>query len=211
MEFFTFLAFRNSLTPYHFDLPTKLMQVLMMVMLFLVVLGAFSSYLWYYREYGKLARYFLVNMFRFPSSYRLMILLYGVRPFLRGAIHVLMFYHWFTQVWLLFGTELLILFMLLVWEFTCDNHRSKLVFMMDATYSGCLVLLNLLLLFKYEYFKGDAEMEHMLEEVITVMVCFMLATLLLKFVWETLPWAFLLNFLHRKIIRRSQKEIEGKP
>ena len=102
MEFFTFLALRNCLTPYHFDLPTKLMQVLMMVMLFLVVLGAFSSYLWYYREYGKLARYFLVNMFRFPSSYRLMILLYGVRPFLRGAIHALMFYHWSTQVWMLF-------------------------------------------------------------------------------------------------------------
>ena len=102
MEFFTFLAFRNSLTPYHFDLPTKLMQVLMMVIFFMVVLGAFSSYLWYYREYGKLARYFLVNMFRFPSSYGLMILLYGVRPFLRGAIHALMFYHWSTQVWMLF-------------------------------------------------------------------------------------------------------------
>ena len=39
--------------------------------------------------------------------------------------------------------------MLLVWEFACDSHRSKPVFMMDATYSGCLVLLNLLLLFKY--------------------------------------------------------------
>ena len=176
MEFFTFLAFRNCLTPYHFDLPTKLMQVLMMVMLFLVVLGAFSSYFWYYREYGKLARYFLVNMFWFPSSYGLMILLYGFRPFLKGTIHALMFYHWPTQVWMLFATELVILLMMLVWEFACDSHRSKPVFMMDATYSGCLVLLNVLFLLKYEYLKGEVEVENLMEEVITVVVYFMRRT-----------------------------------
>ena len=80
------------------------MQVLMIVMFFLVLLAAFASYLWYYREYEKLARYFLVNMFRFPSSYKLMILLYGVRPFLKGTIHALMFYHWPTQIWMLLTT-----------------------------------------------------------------------------------------------------------
>ena len=102
VEFFTFLAFRNCLTPFQFNVPTTLLQVLMMLMFFLVVLAAFGCYLWYYREYGKLAKYFLVNMFRFPSSYRLMIPLYGVRPFLKGTIHALMFYHWSTQVWMLF-------------------------------------------------------------------------------------------------------------
>ena len=157
VEFFTFLAFRNCLTPFHFNMPTTLLQALMIVMFFLVVLAAFGCYFWYYREYGKLARYFLVNMFRFPSSYGLMILLYGVRPFLKGTIHALMFYHWSTQVWMLFATELFILLIMLVWEFTCDNHRSKPVFMMDVSYSTCLMMLNILFLCKYKYFKGSKE------------------------------------------------------
>ena len=158
VEFFTFLAFRNCLTPYSFNTSTTLLQVLMIVMFFLVLLAAFGCYLWYYREYGKLARYFLVNMFRFPSSYGLMILLYGIRPFLKGAIHALMFYHWSTQMWMLFATDLLVLLILLVCEFACDNHRSKPVFMMDTTYSGCLTMLNILFLCKYNYFKGEVEL-----------------------------------------------------
>ena len=183
MEFFTFLAFRNCLTPFQFNVPTTLLQVLMMLMFFLVVLAAFGCYLWYYREYGKLAKYFLVNMFRFPSSYRLMIPLYGVRPFLKGTIHALMFYHWSTQVWMLFATELVMLLIILICEFACDSHRSKPVFMMDATYSGCLLLLNVLFLLKYEYYKGETEMENLVEEVITVIIYFMLMILLLKLVW----------------------------
>ena len=115
IQFFTFLAFRNCLTPFHFNVPTTLLQLLMILMLFFVVLGAFGCYWWYYREYGKLARYFLVNMFRFPSSYGLMILLYGVRSFLKGTIHALMFYHWPTQMWMLFATEISILLIMLVW------------------------------------------------------------------------------------------------
>ena len=170
---------------------TALLQVLMIVMFFLVVLAAFGCYFWYYREYGKLARYFLVNMFRFPSSYGLMILLYGVRPFLKGTIHALMFYHWSTQVWMLFATELTILLIMLVWEFTCDNHRSKPVFMMDVSYSTCLMMLNILFLCKYKYFKGSKEIENLLEEVINVLVYFMLMTLLVKLVWESFPWSFL--------------------
>ena len=201
---------RNCLTPYNFDGPTKLFQVLMIVMFFLVLLGAFTSYLWYYREYGKLARYFLVNMFRFPSSYRLMILLYGVKPFLKGSIHALMFYHWPTQIWLLFATELFIFFMMLLFEFIFDNHRSKPVFMMDATYSGCLIILNLLFLFKYRFYKGDMEMENLLEEMIIVIVFYMVILLLLKFVWETFPWSFLFNLFCRKTIKKRRKIKERK-
>ena len=39
VEMFTFLALRNCLTPYSFDLPSKLLQVLMILMFFLVVLA----------------------------------------------------------------------------------------------------------------------------------------------------------------------------
>ena len=95
---------RNCLTPYSFDAPTAMLQVLMLAMFFFVVVGAFASYLLYYQEYGKLAKYFLVNMFRFPSSYTLMIIVYGVKPFLKGAVHALMYDRWETQMWLLLST-----------------------------------------------------------------------------------------------------------
>ena len=189
-------------------MPTTLLQALMIVMFFLVVLAAFGCYFWYYREYGKLARYFLVNMFRFPSSYGLMILLYGVRPFLKGTIHALMFYHWSTQVWMLFATELFILLIMLVWEFTCDNHRSKPVFMMDVSYSTCLMMLNILFLCKYKYFKGSKEIENLLEEVITVLVYFMLMTLLVKLVWESFPWSFLCNLFQDEKEETEEKSTE---
>ena len=45
IESFTFLAFRNRLAPYSFDLPSRVLQESMMVMFFLVVLGAFAGYL----------------------------------------------------------------------------------------------------------------------------------------------------------------------
>ena len=154
VEMFTFLALRNCLTPYSFDLPSKLLQVLMILMFFLVVLASYASYFLYYQEYRKLARYFLVNMFRFPSSYGLMVILYGLRPFLKGAVHALLYDNWELQVWLLFGVELAIWLTMLGFEFRNDSHRSKPVFMMDACYYGCLIILNWLFLCKYEYFKG---------------------------------------------------------
>ena len=114
IEFFTFLAFRNFLTPFSLDLSSKLLQVLTILILLLVVLAAFTSYSHYYSEYGKLAKYFLCNMFRFKSSYALMIITYGARPFLKGIIHALMYRHWVAQMWMLAGVEILVLTIILV-------------------------------------------------------------------------------------------------
>ena len=88
----------------------------MILMFFLVVLASYASYFLYYQEYRKLARYFLVNMFRFPSSYALMVILYGLRPFLKGAVHALLYDHWALQVWLLFGVESLVWLTMLGFE-----------------------------------------------------------------------------------------------
>ena len=155
VEMFTFLALRNCLTPYSFDLPSKLLQVLMIMMFFLVVMASYASYFLYYQQYRKLARYFLVNMFRFPSSYVLMVILYGLRPFLKGAVHALLYDNWELQIWLLFGVELTFWLIMLGFEFKNYSHRSKPVFMMDASYYGCLIVLNVLFLCKYEYFRGQ--------------------------------------------------------
>ena len=195
VEIFTFLALRNCLTPYHFDLPSRLFQVLMILVFFLVVLASYASYSLYYQQYGKLARYFLVNMFRFPSSYVLMAVLYGLRPFLKGAVHALMYYNWELQMWFLFGVELAVWVAMLGFEFGRDSHRSKPVFMMDACYYGCLILLDLLFLCKYEYFKRQEEVVELLEELITTVVYLMVGILILKFIYEGLPWDFLKQIL----------------
>ena len=68
VEFFTFLAVRNILTPFSFDLPTKMLQVLLILIAFLVLVGTFCSYSIYYSEYYKLAKYFLCSMLRFRSA-----------------------------------------------------------------------------------------------------------------------------------------------
>ena len=94
-------------------------------------------------------------MFRFKSSYALMIIAYGARPFIKGIIHALMYNNWVAQMWMLAGVEILILTVILVFEFRFDNHRSKPVFMMDSVYYSCLIILDLLFLMKYEYFKKD--------------------------------------------------------
>ena len=155
VEFFTFLGLRNFLTPFSFNIPTKMFQVLAILVFFMTLLAAFWSYSLYYSDYGKLAKYFLCNMFRFPSSYILMTILYGVRPFLKGIVHALMFHHWEVQMWSLFSIQLCMLVMTLFFEFKFDSHRSKPVFMMDVSYYSCLMMLNVLFLCKYKYFNDS--------------------------------------------------------
>ena len=94
-----------------------------------------------------------------------------------------MYDHWVWQVWLLAITEVVIMVVICTFEFRNDNHKSKPFFMMDMSYYGCLVMLNVLLLCKYEYFKEDEEMREMLEEVITVVIYVMIVLLMLKVVW----------------------------
>ena len=79
------------------------MQAFTFLFMFVVILCTLCSYLAYYYQYGKLARYFLSNMYRFKSSYVLMTVVYGVKPFLKGAVHALFFEMWDLQIWFLLG------------------------------------------------------------------------------------------------------------
>ena len=91
IEFFVFLGFRNFATFFQFSVESKLLMILNTIMFFLTLIAAFTSFIIYYSEYGRLGKYFLLNMFRFPSSYLLMTLVHGVRPFLKGAVHALFY------------------------------------------------------------------------------------------------------------------------
>ena len=62
-----------------------------------------------------MARYFLNNLYRFHSSYVLMIIQYGVKPVLKGFIHAFLFEYWVLQVYLLLGMEVIVFFITLIW------------------------------------------------------------------------------------------------
>ena len=154
IEFFTFLSIRNFQTFYTYDISDKGIMILTIMIFFLTFLSAFSSYLIYYAEYDKLAKYFLCNLFRFKSSYILMTIMYGVRPFMKGIVHATFYYHWELQIAVLISVEAFILILVLLFEFNYESHKSKPAFMMDIGYYSCLIVLNLLLLCKYSIFKG---------------------------------------------------------
>ena len=135
-------------------------------MFFIVLMGATSSYFIYYSKYGKLARYFLVNMFRFPSSYGLMVLMFGIKPLLKGAAHALLYDYWEVQILFLLGIEGVFIIIMAVFEFVFDNYKSILIFMGDFTLSGCMFIFNVLILLKYNYFKDDEGLRELLEECI---------------------------------------------
>ena len=117
-----------------------------------VLLVTICSYIGYYYQYGKFARYFLSNMYRFPSSYVLMSFVYGARPFFKGVVHALFFERWILQIWLLIGIELLMIFITILFEIILDNHKNRTILFFELLYSFCLVGLNILLLCKYDFF-----------------------------------------------------------
>ena len=149
IEYFTFLGFRSLGTAFSLDFPSKCLIAFGIFMFFLSVLGMGCSYFIYFIQYRKLARYFLVNLFRFPSSYGLMMIIYGLRPFIKGAIHSLFYHNWVLQMWSLMAAEITILLIIAFFEFKFDNHKSKIVFMLDVSYYASLIILDVLLLLKY--------------------------------------------------------------
>ena len=60
---------------------------------FFVFLFAFAGFFLIHYCYGRLAKYFLDNVYRIKGAFSLMTLVYGVRPFLKGIIHALLSRH----------------------------------------------------------------------------------------------------------------------
>ena len=80
-----------------------------------------------------------------------------------------------------------------VFEFLWDNSRSKLVFMMDLSYYGSFVILDVLLLCKFEYYSENEDIRNFLENLITLLIYFLIGMLILKVIWEFIPWKSLKN------------------
>ena len=94
-------------------------------------------------------------------------------------------------MWLLMAVEIFILFLVLAFEFCFDNHRSKPVFMLDVGYYGNLILLDILILLKYHYYKNDEAIVELLEETLASIIYLMLIILAVKFIYESVPWGWL--------------------
>ena len=149
IEFFTFLSFRAIFTMFSFNFSTKALNAFSIIFLFITFICMTSSYTIYYHRYRKLARYFLANMYRFPSSYVLMTIVYGVKPFLKGVVHALFYDQWVLQIWLLIGVEMTVVLIVIVFEIVLDNHKSMLILVIEIIYSFSFVTMNILLLCKY--------------------------------------------------------------
>ena len=139
------------MVPFSFDFVSKLFLLVSILMFFLVFFSMLVSYIIFYSWYGKLARYFLINMYRFPSSYYLMILLYGIRPFLKGFIHAFFHHHFVLQIWLLIGVEVLVLTLTLSFQYFLENHKVIKILTLEILSMIALVALNYLILLKHHY------------------------------------------------------------
>ena len=161
-----------------------MVQAFTILFMFIVLLTAITSYLFYYYRYEKLARYFLSNMYRFKSSYVLMTITFGLRPFLKGLVHAKFFDNWNLQIWLLIGIELAMIIIIILFEVGLDNHKSRLILFLELLYSFCLIGLNVLLLCKHQYFDEEDETQFELELYIKLIVYFMIILIVLRFLAE---------------------------
>lgn len=125
LEYFTFLGFRSFDLMFSFNSSTTMMKVFSILFMFILILVTICSYLGYYYQYGKLARYFLNNMYRFKSSYVLMTIVFGIKPFFKGFVHAMFFENWLLQIWLLIGIESLVIVVVILFEIILDNHKSR--------------------------------------------------------------------------------------
>ena len=160
------------------------MEVFSIVFMFILILVTICSYSGYYYQYGKLARYFLSNMYRFKSSYVLMTIVFGIKPFLKGFVHAMFFENWFLQIWLLIGIESLVIVVIILFEIICDNHKSRLKLFFELLYSFCYVGLNVILLCRYEYLVDNEAFQQEIELYTKLLVYLMLIVLLLRVVME---------------------------
>ena len=155
IEYFTFLAIRALDVFFSFSVSSIFFSILTIFCAFIVFGCTICSYWTYYYQYHKLGRYFLSNMYRFKSSYVLMTITYGCRPFLKGLAHAMFFENWNLQIWVLIGIEVSTLIIIVLFEIVLDNHKSRLTLLFEILYSLSLVGMNVLLLLKHEYFASN--------------------------------------------------------
>ena len=122
---------------------TKLILACTITFGFLLIMYIFSIYFIYKFSYNNLSKYFLDSVYRLDSSFILVTIIYGYRPFLRGCIHALLFSFNNTQLFALAGIEGLTMFSLIFFQQGYGCHKCKIAFSLKAGYHFLFLILNL--------------------------------------------------------------------
>ena len=72
----------------------------------------------------------------------------------------------------------------LFWGLLLERHKSRLVLVLELLYSGCLIGLNVGMLFKYGYFGDDEEKREEVELVLKLVVYSMIILLVMRFLTD---------------------------
>ena len=80
-----------------------------------------------------------------------MIIVYGVKPFLKGVGHAMLYEEWEIQIWFLAGVEAVAALTIIIFEIKYRNYESRFIFILELLFSSLLIGLNVLLLMKYKY------------------------------------------------------------
>ena len=109
---------------------------------------------------------------------------FGVRPFLKGMVHALLFEEWLAQIWTLIGIEVGMVIVIILFEIVLDSHKSRLILFFELLYSFSLIGINVFLLLKHEYFADKSELKMEFEIDIKLLVYFMLILFVLRLMVE---------------------------
>lgn len=97
-------------------------------MVFGIFLYATCAYFLFRTQYKKLSKYFLDNLKNEDFSAFVMTILFGMRPFMRGALHSLVIEDTFLQLKLLSLTDFTV-FLILAWtELQYHLFENKMSF-----------------------------------------------------------------------------------
>ena len=84
-------------------------------------------------------------MFRIPGASWMMILIYCLRPFLKGTIHALMYENNELQLLFLGIIDLITFIIMVLQQINNTNFKSQACFSLMSTYIGSGIILNALL------------------------------------------------------------------
>ena len=158
---------------FSFNFTHKVYLSFFLLFMFFVVLFAVGGFFLMYYLYGKLAKYFLDNLYRIKGAFFLMTYIYGLRPFLKGIIHSELYSHNTTQLICLACVEFFACFVMVLSEVRNGVYIFKTVFLFELVFYFSLGLFNLALLFSiHTSLEKNMEAVHHCLLILTIVITF---------------------------------------
>lgn len=147
----TFLFFIQMQNLYSFGIASKLTLALSIILMG-VWIGLLISLLPLYRYfYGKLEKYFYVNISRFDEILALMINSEVLKAMFQGIVHASLLEDHFTQIIYLILIEFFFFIIATVCQMKYRFIKCKMIFCFESCINFSMILVNLLILIRYHY------------------------------------------------------------